>query len=91
MSDNILNDLFDIKEEKTIEFKELYGFTFVFMTSISSINEKISSAEIKPVGIIYTENEEYYFAPLDKVENTSEIIEEYVKIIEEVECPHFPQ
>jgi hypothetical protein len=79
MSDNILNDLFDIKEEKTIEFKELYGFTFVFMTSISSINEKISSAEIKPVGIIYTENEEYYFAPLDETYQINEIVKEFVE------------
>ena len=79
MSDNILKDLFEIREDKTYEFKEICGLTFAFMTQTTIIQEKISAYEIKPVGIIYKENDEYYFAPLNLADNIDEIIEEYVK------------
>ena len=59
MSDNILKDLFEIREDKTYEFKEICGLTFAFMTRTTIIQEKISAYEIKPVGIIYKENDEY--------------------------------
>ena len=82
MSDDIIRDLqniFEIKEETYYEFKEVYGLTFVFQTKIHHIKGILSSAEIRPLGIIYTENEEFYFVPLDRVKNLREISEEYVK------------
>ena len=82
MSDDIfkgLKDIFEIKQEKSIEFKEIYGLTVVCISKITIINDEITSAEIKAVGIIYKENDNYYFAPLDEVENLDEIIKAYVK------------
>ena len=82
MKDRILKDLeeiFNIHEDMKIEFIEICGFTFVFITRIFTINEQLSSAEIKPVGIIYEENDQYYFAPLYDVDNLEEIVKEFVK------------
>ena len=84
MSDNILEDIkdiFKITQDITYDFKTLYGFTIVFKTNITSVGGKISSAEIQPVGIIYEENDQYYFAPLDKAENITEIVKEFVENI----------
>lgn len=72
-------EFFKINQETEFKFKDSYGFTFVFEENILSINEKISSAELKPVGIIYEENDEYYFAPLDEVGDIKAIINEYMK------------
>jgi hypothetical protein len=84
MSGDIINELqalFEIESESFFEFKKVYGFTFVFITRITIIRDQVSSAEIRPAGIIYEENDQYYFAPLDKVDNLEEIIREYVKTI----------
>ena len=84
MSDDIFNELreiFEISQDVKIEFKEIYGFTFAFESKINIMRNSIVSTEIAPVGIIYEENDEYYFAPLDEVENIDEIIKEYVKTI----------
>ena len=70
---------FKINQDTEFKFKDLYGFTFVFEENILRINEKISSAELKPVGIIYEENDEYYFAPLDEVDDIKAIINEFMK------------
>ena len=70
---------FKINQDTEFKFKDLYGFTFVFEENILRINEKISSAELKPVGIIYEENGEYYFAPLDEVGDIKAIINEFMK------------
>ena len=70
---------FKINQDTEFKFKDLYGFTFVFEENILRINEKISSAQLKPVGIIYQENGEYYFAPLDEVGNIKAIINEFMK------------
>ena len=71
-----------IRKESFYEFRELYGFTFVFENTTVYFKDTIASADIKPVGIIYEENEDYYFAPLtDKPENLKKIIKEYVKFI----------
>lgn len=95
MKDKVFDEIigiFEITEDTHIEFKEIYGFTFVFMTKIVTFRNRISSAEIQPAGIIYEENGEYYFAPLYRADNIDEIVKEYVeKIIMEGECPHFPQ
>ena len=96
MSDNIFKDIksiFEIRDNTTFEFKEICGFTFVFKTQILILRNKVSSAEIKPVGIIYEEKGEFYFAPLGRAGDIDEIVREYVKkeTIGEEEYPHFPQ
>lgn len=81
MSDNLLENImkrFDVNQNVTLEFKELYGFTFVFKKKIITFRNHIS-AEIKPLGIIYDENGEYYFAPLYRSVNISQVVKEYVK------------
>ena len=70
---------FKINQDTEFKFKDSYGFTFVFEENILRINEKISSTELKPVGIIYEENGEYYFAPLDEVGDIKAIINEFMK------------
>ena len=70
---------FKINQDTEFKFKDSYGFTFVFEENILRINEKISAAELKPVGIIYEENDEYYFAPLDEVGDIKAIINEFMK------------
>lgn len=70
---------FKINQDTEFKFKDSYGFTFVFEENILRINEKISSAELKPIGIIYEENDEYYFAPLDEVGDIKAIINEFMK------------
>ena len=84
MKDDIFKDIeniFEFSLDTSYEFKELYGFTFVFKTQILIFKNQISSAEIAPAGIIYEENGEYYFAPLYKSSDIEEIVKEYVKII----------
>ena len=43
------------------------------------MKDSLTSAEIKPVGIFYEENGEFYLAPLDETINIEQIVEEYVK------------
>lgn len=76
MSDD---EIFKINRNTEFKFKNVNGFTFVFEETILEINDRISSAEIKPTGIIYEENDEFYFAPLDKVGDIEAIIKEFVK------------
>lgn len=83
MSDNVLEEIgkiFEITQERSIEFKQMYGFTFVFKKRLIFFRDEISSAEISPLGIIYEENGEYYFAPIHRSVNISEVVREYVKI-----------
>ena len=77
MSDE--NAFFVFNETSEIEFKELYGLTFVFTKNTIKINGKIAAAEIYPSGIIYRENGEFYFAATYKVKSVDMIVEEYVK------------
>jgi len=78
MKDELM-DMFSINETCNFEFREVCGFTFVFKTRILTMNDKLTSASIKPVGIIYEENGEYYMAPLDETVDINEVIEEFVK------------
>ena len=80
MSDNILKDIFEIRQENQYEFKKVFGFTFVFKKRILYFRDNVASAEISPLGIIYDENGEYYFAPIRRSVNISEVVKEYVKI-----------
>ena len=43
------------------------------------INNNLSSAEILPIGIIYDENGEYYFAPLHETDEIHEIVKSFVE------------
>lgn len=82
MSDNLIEDLrkiFEITNYTRLEFKELYGLTFVAQSRIDVMKGNVSSASIKPLGIIYQENGEYYFIALGEVQNIPGIVREYVK------------
>lgn len=82
MSDNLLDEIieyFEIKQDTKIEFKQLHNLTFAFLKTIHIINDSVTSAEIKALGIIYKENDEYYFAPLDEVSEVEGIVKEFVK------------
>lgn len=81
MSDDVLENImkrFEVNQDVTLEFKELYGFTFVFKKKVITFRNNIS-AEIKPLGIIYDENGEYYFAPLYRRVNINQVVREYVE------------
>ena len=81
MKDEIIDFLageLDMEGNVEFEFRELYGFTFVFQKWFLSYEENYSSAEIKPVGIIYEENGEYYLVPLDETIEIDAIIKEFV-------------
>lgn len=74
-----LDDFLDIKNITEYHFKTLYGFTFVFKSSITFTGDALTSADMKPQGIIFKENGEYVFAPLDETYEIHEIIKEFVK------------
>ena len=77
---NFIKDQLNITENIEYRFREMFGFTFVFRETFYSFDEKVSSAEIKPAGIIYEENGEFYFAPLDEVNEIEAIVKEFVEI-----------
>lgn len=71
--------ILDIKTTEEYQFCECCGFTFVFKKEFTYINSQNSSAEIKPIAIIYEENGEYFLAPLDVVDQIDEVVKEFVK------------
>jgi hypothetical protein len=84
MDDIILNfiaDQLDMSVKREYLFSKVCGFTFVFKREVLSINDKVTSAEIRPAGIIYEENGEYYYAPLHDGDEIDEIVQGYVKNI----------
>ncbi len=83
--------ILNIKMINEYEFREVCGFTFAFKKEAIHIKGQISSAEIKPIAIIYEENGEYYLAALDIVEQIDEVIKEFVEkqLIREEEYSHF--
>jgi len=78
MKDELM-DMFSINKTIGFEFREVCGFTFAYKTRVLTMKDKLTSASITPVGIIYEENGEYYFAPLDETVDINVIIEEFVK------------
>lgn len=78
MKDEIF-ETFQINETTAYEFREICGFTFAFKTRILTMRERVTSAEIRPAGIFYEENGEFYLAPIDETVNIEQIVEEYVK------------
>ncbi|MBQ2666184.1 hypothetical protein [Methanobrevibacter sp.] len=73
-----IGEIFEIAQDTGIEFKEICGFTFVFKTRTVMFRGKVSAFEMKPLGIIYDENGEYYFAPLYRKVNLEAVVKEYV-------------
>lgn len=76
-----IEDTFGVKKIKEYDFRQICGFTFVFESDIICIKEKVSSASINPVGIIYEENGEFYFTPLHETVEIEEVIKAYVKTL----------
>ena len=74
-----MNNVLHIKKETELEFREIYGFTFVVKTKFIFHKDSPAYSEIKVIGIIYDENDEYYFAPLYDDVNINEVVEEFVK------------
>ena len=60
-------------------FEKRFGLTFVFRQDITFIRDEITSAEIIPMGIIYEENDQYYFAPLYDKDEIEAIVKEFVE------------
>ena len=82
MKDEIVDFItgqFDIDANIAFEFRESCGFTFVFEKSFFTYQGKYSSAEIRPVAIIYEENDEFYLAPLDEITKIDAIVKEFVE------------
>lgn len=75
-----IEDKFNFTVKKEYLFHELCGFTFVFKRHFAWLENQVSSAEIKPVGIIYEENGEFYYAPLHGMYEIADIVREYVNI-----------
>ena len=76
-----IGNMFDFTVKSEYDFRELYGFTFVFRRDIVIMNDQMTSAEIQPVGIIYEENGQYYYAPLHGSDEIEDIVQEFVKKI----------
>ena len=76
---DFIEDIFDFKIDTEYHFRTHYGLTFVFKSEITTIRDNVSSASIIPMGIIYRENDEYYFAPLDETYQINEIVKEFVE------------
>ena len=76
---NFVYDAFEIEINSEYQFKKLYGLTFVFKNEMAIIKNRLSSNSLTPVGIIYEENDEYYFAPLDKRVSLNDVVREYVE------------
>ena len=77
--EKFITDLFSIDEHESFEFKTLYGFTFAFKRTVFEVNGMISSEELSPAGIIFEENDEIYFAPLDETIKIEAIVKEFVE------------
>lgn len=75
----IADYIFDFNTTNEYLFKEVCGFTFVFRRDFTTLNDRLTSAEILPVGIIYEENDEFYYAPLHGLDEIDEIVREFVK------------
>lgn len=74
-----LDEMLEITEDIEYVFEKRFGLTFVFRRDITFIRDKITSAEIIPIGIIYEENDQYYFAPLYDKNEIEAIVKEFVE------------
>lgn len=74
-----LDEMLEITNDVEYVFEKRFGLTFVFRRDITFIRDKITSAEIIPIGIIYEENDQYYFAPLYDKDEIEAIVKEFVE------------
>lgn len=74
-----LDEMLEITEDIEYVFEKRFGLTFVFRRDITFIRDEITSAEIIPIGIIYEENDQYYFAPLYDKDEIEVIVKEFVE------------
>ena len=81
-----MKDIEDLIKEFTgmtvineIDSKKVCGFYFAIKTQQVMIKNEISSSEIKPVAIIYEENDQYYLAPIDDACKTEEVVKNFVE------------
>lgn len=74
-----LDEMLEITNDIQYVFDKKFDLTFVFRQDITFIRDKITSAEIIPVGIIYEENGQYYFAPLYDKYEIEGIVKEFVE------------
>lgn len=77
-----ISDISNIEIINEYEFHELCGLTFVCKSEFFQVKNQISSASITHIGIIYTENNEYYFAPLSDDINVDQVVKNYLKFID---------
>ena len=77
--ESLMEDMFEFTIKTEYHFRDLYGLTFVTRNDITSFQDQLTAAEIQVVGIIYEENDEIYFAPLDEIGKIEPIVKEFVK------------
>lgn len=75
----IIDDIIKIRQIDEYQFRRVCGLTFAFKKQAVIINDQISSCEIKPVAIIYEENDEYLLAPLDGIDEIEEVVKQFVQ------------
>ncbi|WP_298521311.1 hypothetical protein [uncultured Methanobrevibacter sp.] len=78
---NLMEEHLNFTVKNKYLFHELCGLTFVFRREILCLNDQASSSELRPVGIIYEENNEYYYAPLHEGDEIDEIVKAFVEKI----------
>lgn len=76
---NLIGEMLNFKIKHEYHFGERCGLTFVFKKDTVFLNSELASIEINPIGIIYEENDEFYYAPLHGEDEIDEIVKEYVK------------
>lgn len=76
--EKFINEFIEFNHKRKYLFSEVCGFTFAFKEEFAIVRGNVTSAMIEPVGIIYEENGEYFFAPLAEMYELDEIIKEYV-------------
>ena len=77
--EEFIKDFIDLKEIKKIDFKKVCGFYFAIQTTHITIKNEISSSEIKPIAIIYEENDQYYLAPIGELDEMEEVVKNFVE------------
>ena len=77
--EELIKDFVGITVINEIDFKKVCGFYFAIKTEHLIIKDEISSSEIKPVAIIYEENDQYYLAPIDDTCKTEEVVKNFVE------------
>lgn len=75
----LMHKAWDFDDIVEYTFRSMYGFTFAFKSEFIVMKDRLTSASIEPVGIIYEENGEFYLAPLYDDVEIEEVIKSYVE------------